>query len=77
MPYECYVISLDQDDYYQHRGGYDWGRAAHPALATQFDRQALEDACRRGAHGVTPETRVLDRVSGEVLTVAAVLSRSV
>ena len=31
-----YVIKLDQGDYYQTRGGYDWGRANF-SEATLFD----------------------------------------
>lgn len=34
---EAYVIKLNQGDYFQHRGGYDWGRTAHKNQATTFD----------------------------------------
>jgi hypothetical protein len=34
-----YVIRLNQGDYYQHRGGYYWGRS-NKYTATRFDSPA-------------------------------------
>jgi hypothetical protein len=34
-----YVIKLDQGDYYQQRGGFDWGRSGI-AGASVFDTEA-------------------------------------
>ena len=34
-----YVIALDQGDYYQQRGGWDWGRC-DKIHATVFDSRA-------------------------------------
>jgi hypothetical protein len=46
---EAYVIKLDQDDYYQARGGYDWGRS-DKSSATTFDtvERAKEEIKSRG-----------------------------
>jgi hypothetical protein len=35
-----YCVEIDQGDYLQVRGGYDWGRANTPSDATLFDSPA-------------------------------------
>lgn len=45
-----FVIRLDQGDYFQRRGGWDWGRSG-PHAATKFDtRQEAEDCIEQ--HGL-------------------------
>ena len=46
-----YMIRIDQGDYLQERGGYDWGRTAQ-SWATVYDthEQAMHAACRLRLH---------------------------
>lgn len=34
---QWFVIALDQGEYLEARGGFDWGRVGHWTAATQFD----------------------------------------
>lgn len=35
-----YVIRFSDGDYYQHRGGYDWGRSQYATQASHFDDES-------------------------------------
>ena len=46
-----YIIAIDQGDYLQERGGYDWGRSS-AARATRYDshEEAMYAACQLRLH---------------------------
>ncbi len=44
-----FIIMIDQDDYFQHRGGFDWGRAdASQATLYSYEHQAEQAIIRYG-----------------------------